>query len=144
MDLVLLACKVGTHEVVDVLLIRGKSNKWCLPGGKVHVGERIEDALIRETAEEVNLRFPASAIQQVGSFHAPGRDPRGRYVSYPYRWIIASKYAVNPVAGSDAKSVQWFRLNELPVLAYDHLEIIRKSVESLPAGLQAVEVKGES
>lgn len=55
----------------QILLV--KSYKWgdyyCIPGGRIHIGEKMEDTVIRETKEEVGLdveviKFlcPANAI----------------------------------------------------------------------------------
>lgn len=69
-------------DAFQVLLIQ-RSNppyqgSWALPGGKLNAGETIEEAALRELAEEtgiggVTLRF-------VGVFSQPNRDPRGRYL----------------------------------------------------------------
>lgn len=110
---------VATH----VLLVKGKYG-WCLPGGKVRAGETTPDAFIRELREEAGLTYPFSTVTRVDVFGEPGRDPRGRYVSFAYLWRVQGIDSVYPVAGSDAKEVRWFSLDALPILAFDHREII--------------------
>lgn len=143
-DLVLLAYNSQVLCIDSVLLINGKFG-WALPGGKVRKGETIAAAFVRETREETGLVYPFSNLDgtSVGVFNAPGRDPRGRYISFAYRWLISSRDAVQPVAGDDAKEVRWFLLGALPRLAFDHLDIVRIAVRSLPSGLTATEVGGE-
>jgi 8-oxo-dGTP diphosphatase len=50
-----------TDEAGRILLLRrGKSEygagEWCLPGGKVDYGQRVEDAVAREVFEETQLK----------------------------------------------------------------------------------------
>jgi 8-oxo-dGTP diphosphatase len=43
---------------------------WSLPGGKVDFGERVEDAIVREIAEEVGVKIallrPLGVVQMIG------------------------------------------------------------------------------
>jgi 8-oxo-dGTP diphosphatase len=43
---------------------------WNLPGGKVDFGERVEDAIVREIAEEVGVKIallrPLGVVQMIG------------------------------------------------------------------------------
>ena len=46
----------------EILLLKrqyreGKSNGWCLPGGKVEPGEKSIDGAIRETFEETGIKI---------------------------------------------------------------------------------------
>jgi 8-oxo-dGTP diphosphatase len=109
----------------DVLLIeRGWDpfeGRWALPGGHVDKGETSRAAAARELAEETGVEVDPGALRQLGVYDAPGRDPRGRYVTVAYTLIIDR---VPPAAGDDARSARWFPLNELPQLAFDHADIL--------------------
>jgi 8-oxo-dGTP diphosphatase len=59
-------------------------------------------------------------ITQFKTFGKPGRDPRGRTISIVYYTIIENE--VNIEAGDDAAKAEWFPLDELPELAFDHQE----------------------
>lgn len=137
-DLVLLAYDSQMLRIAHILLINGKFG-WSLPGGKVRQGERIIDGLKRESVEEVGVLLYQP--EMIGVFDIPDRDPRGRYISFAFRDIVPYKDSVKPVAGSDAKEVRWFPLGALPQLAFDHLDIIEKAVDTLPNGLTSIEVR---
>ena len=57
-------------------------HSWALPGGFLELGERVEDAVIREAYEEAGLKV--KIIKLVGVYSAPDRDPRGHVVSIAY------------------------------------------------------------
>jgi len=58
------APRAGVGAVVldgeQVLLVRRgeapSEGKWSIPGGLIHLGERLEDAVVREVQEECGLR----------------------------------------------------------------------------------------
>src|SRR5690349_11159747 len=82
---------------LQVLLVRRgeqpQAGSWALPGGFVRPrtgpdGERTEEDLAqtaaRELAEEAGPQLRATHLEQLGSYGAPGRDPRMRVVSVAY------------------------------------------------------------
>ncbi|MFF2061102.1 NUDIX domain-containing protein [Streptomyces sp. NPDC058200] len=101
---------------------------WALPGGHVDVGETSVTAAARELAEETGIFVPVAGLRQVGTFDAPGRDPRGRYVTVAYAATLPQTLA--PSAGTDATAARWWPLNDLPELAFDHADILRVAVGS--------------
>jgi len=93
---------------------------WALPGGFVEWGEAVEEAVCREIAEETGLITEVEEL--LGVYSKMGRDPRGHTVS-----IV---YALRPVGGrlaaqTDATRVAWHPWDTLPLLAFDHAEILR-------------------
>ncbi|WP_327180353.1 NUDIX hydrolase (plasmid) [Streptomyces sp. NBC_01335] len=96
--------------------------QWALAGGHVDTGETSLEAAVRELEEETGITVPAAELRQVGAFDAPGRDPRGRYVTVAYTATLPTP--VQPTAGDDATAARWWPLNSLPDLAFDHAEII--------------------
>src|SRR6266404_4332625 len=69
-----------------VLLIRRKhepfADCWAIPGGFVDMDEPLDAAARRELLEETGVRV--QQVVQLGTFGAPGRDPRGRTISVAY------------------------------------------------------------
>lgn len=120
------------HGGVFVLLIqRGNepfSGRWALPGGFVDEGERPEDAARRELAEETGLVYDG-ALELVGVYGDPGRDPRGWTISAAYRAVLESPAEV--AGADDAAEARWFAIHDLPPLAFDHDRIVADALHGL-------------
>lgn len=115
----------------DLLLIRRKNepfkNQWSLPGGFLEMDEALETGALRELKEETGLNL--QKLQQVGAFGALGRDPRGRTISVAFAGKINNSGEVK--GGDDAEDAQWFSLDDLPDLAFDHSDIIKAATTLL-------------
>lgn len=117
---------------LHVLLIQRKhppfQGGWALPGGFVNEGEKLLDAAHRELLEETGIVL--KQLVPFGTYGDPGRDPRGWTVTVAYLGIVDCNQ-VNTQAGDDAASLQWFPLNNLPNLAFDHDRIIADGLQFL-------------
>lgn len=98
---------------------------WALPGGFVDENEDLETAAKRELFEETDIKL--FQVKQIKAYGNPDRDPRSHTISVAFFGEIDN--LAEAKAKDDAKSVRWFPIEELPVLAFDHAEIIRDAVE---------------
>ena len=121
----------SSHDLKVLLIERKKEpfrGKWALPGGFVEMDEPLEEAALRELEEETGIR--EVFIEQLYTFGQPGRDPRGRVISVAYYALVNLEQ--HPVeAATDARSVEWFTLDDIPPLAFDHRQILDLAIERL-------------
>lgn len=116
-------------EDMTVLLVERKEGpfqgKWALPGGFVEKDEEPFEACRRELGEETGLEREETTAPLVGVYGEKGRDPRGWTVSVAYLFKVSKEEKAKVKPGSDSRKTQWFPLEGLPELAFDHKEIIR-------------------
>lgn len=120
-----------------VLLIRQKFGSqeayWALPGGLVHDNEPLIDAVKRELKEETNVTV--SYLEQLYTFGDDvNRDSRNRVISVAYFALIDAEKTIIK-ADSDAENAQWYGVDEVPALAFDHTTILKAAIERLKAKL---------
>jgi 8-oxo-dGTP diphosphatase len=117
------------HQLNILLIERGGEpfkGCWAFPGGFMNIDETAEQGAIRELNEETGLKL--EYLKQFGTFTAVNRDPRERVITIAY-YALARKSDVH--GGDDAAKAQWFPINEVPPLAFDHDYILRKATEQL-------------
>jgi len=119
----------------DVLAVRGEEilliqrgnhpykHHWALVGGFVEMEEDVPAAAERELWEETGLTV--DAIEELGTYGTPGRDPRGRIISTAY----VAKTSGQANAGDDAAKTEWFRV-EITEEA-DELTLLLQGEETL-------------
>lgn len=118
---------VGVGAIVfrggDVLLVkRGRApfaGRWSIPGGKLHHGEALLDAVRREVREETRIEIAVGAL--IGVFEAlPGavEEAFGVHtlmIDYAAEWTKGE-----PVAGDDAAAAEFVAYDEaLARLSWD-------------------------
>jgi mutator protein MutT len=122
-----------------VLLIqRGRApmkGAWSLPGGAVEVGETLDAALAREVLEETGLSVEVGPVVEVldrVQFDADGR------VEYHYVIIdyLCRVFAGSAASGSDARDVQWVRVDDL-----DELRVTAKAIAVIQKALERAREK---
>ena len=114
-------CVVMTKESVpQVLLIeRGAApfkGCWAFPGGFMNMDETTEQCAIRELEEETGLKL--TGLHQIGAYSKVGRDPRGRTITIAY--LVIADHPIAVTGQDDAAKAQWWPINALPPLAFDH------------------------
>lgn len=101
---------------------------WALPGGYCAAGQTTLEALASVVKRKVGIDIDTqlSYVEQLYTFDTVARDPRGHAVSVTYmgcgRGIEVS---------SAEQYSEWFAIDDLPHLAYDHADIIKYARERL-------------
>ncbi len=119
---------------VSVLLIKRKfapyQGEWAIPGGFVKNHESLEHAIYRELTEETGIIM--DYLEQLYTFGHPNRDPRSRVISVAYFGLVRpDTYKIG--AATDAEKAEWFDINDLPPLAFDHQNILNKAIDRVRA-----------
>lgn len=108
-------------EVGDKIVLvqrRNPPHGWALPGGFVDYGETLEDAVRREALEETGLEITLKG--QFHSYSRPDRDPRLHTITT----VFLATAEGCPIGGDDALQAVVFGRDDLPVLVFDHRDIL--------------------
>lgn len=128
------------EDQLKVLLVRRgeqpEQGKLALPGGFVGPSEDVLAAARRELVEETGVSDVV--LEQLATYGAPGRDPRGRVVSVAHFAVLST--ATEARAGSDAAEAAWWPVGPLlsgrNQLGFDHRQILRDAVDRVGAKLE--------
>lgn len=119
--------------VTKVLLIRRKKepykDTWALVGGALYNDEELLSGINREIYEKVGIRDIDLKLCNV--FSEIDRSPVMRMLAVTYLGVIDSgrvEILKDTLKTSDA---DWFPIDRIPDLAYDHNHILQDSLENL-------------
>ena len=101
---------------------------WALPGGFVDRDETVENAAIREAAEETSLQI--ELVKLLGCYSDPQRDQRFHTVSL----VFVADAKGQPRAADDAVGIRIVLPDEAPSLVFDHDIIIADYRQYLATG----------
>jgi 8-oxo-dGTP diphosphatase len=111
---------------LDILLIKHgegiSKGRWALPGGWIQYNESVDDAASRL----LNSLTGVSNIylEQLRCFGNVDRYPGKRVITIAYFALVnADNYSLHP--GFTASDAQWFNVQDVPSLPYDHNDILR-------------------
>lgn len=117
--------------------------RWAFPGGFLNMEESAEEGALRELQEETGLT--GAYIEQFHTFTDPKRDPRERVITIAYYALVRIQ---DVKGGDDAAKAQWFALDEIPQLAFDHDMILsmaqsrlRERIHFQPIGFELMPEK---
>lgn len=130
--------KKNKRMALQVLLIErgGEPYKgcWALPGGFLRsedydgrpADENVEACALRELREETGV--DVDSVVQFKVYSELSRDPRERVITVAHLALVKK---CEVVGGDDAANAQWFDINDLPELAFDHQQILDDALEEL-------------
>jgi len=123
---------------LELLLIKRKNEPFAgelaLPGGYVAEGQTTTEALDKVLSRKAGLNLgQLKYLEQLYSFDTVARDPRGHAVSVTYYGIGNDLKVSYQKAGLE--NPEFFPINELPPLAFDHLKIVEYARQRLQSKL---------
>jgi 8-oxo-dGTP diphosphatase len=116
---------------LHVLLIKRKhepfKGEWALPGGFVEKDELVIEACRRELLEETGVELEVDLFEFIDYYDAVSRDPRRRTITFAFLTKVSEQPSV--LASDDALEAEWFSVEQLPKLAFDHFDIIQDALK---------------
>lgn len=118
---------------VKVLLVKRTNEPykdyWSLPGGALYNNELLEEGAKRELLSKTGIKN--IDLDMVGIFDKVDRSSLMRMIGISYLGVIDNKRVQIEKITEKTSNADFFKIDEIPDLAYDHNEIIKKSLEAL-------------
>jgi ADP-ribose pyrophosphatase YjhB (NUDIX family) len=141
----------GFHDgQLKVLLIQFKNTHfWALPGGYIHMEEDVDEAAARILEERTTVRgvyleqFYAfgqrqrvdkatqqKIVEALGLTLKPDHWITHRFVTVGY-FALVDFTEVTPMPDVSTDVCEWFALDEMPELVFDHSHIVQKALAAM-------------
>ncbi len=104
-----------------------QKGKWSLMGGFIQPNETFEEATSRVLKQLTGLE--GVYMEQLLAFGEPGRDPVERTISIAYFALIDIHKYEKQI--SDDFHAEWFPLNKIPKLIFDHQKMVELAKEKV-------------
>lgn len=125
------AVAIGLLKNGTVLMTRRASNAewapdmWHFPGGKVESDEAVQDAAVREIAEEIGVQINANSLRFLGA--ARYRDDKRDMDIF---FFATSEWtgAIENREPEKCQAIEWFNLDNLPNSMPEHVGIIMQNM----------------
>ena len=118
---------------LKILLMRKQSepyrNYWILPGDILSKQETAEENI--ENAIYDKMGLPEIYLEQCQTYTNPNRDPEERIIALTYLGLVDNTLVQFKREKREDYITEWFPIEELPKIAYDHEEIITNSINYL-------------
>lgn len=126
-----------SNGILSVLLVKHgqgvTKGQWALPGGWIKYNESIDDSVYRIlTAQTSVTKIYLEQFKTFGDVH---RFPDKRVITVVY-YALVNKESFELHAGISVSDVQWFEMNQLPQMAFDHKIIVDSCFEFLKHKVQ--------
>jgi 8-oxo-dGTP diphosphatase len=114
-----------------VLIRRGDTGEWCLPGGTLEWGETLQAMLPRELLEEAGVDL-LEAGPLLGVYSNPERDPRFHAVTVVVSATVSDVKRA-PMNGLEILEVKAFEVDALPrQLSHGMSDVLRRALLATP------------
>ena len=119
--------------ITKVLLIKRKNEPflgdWVLTGGALYKNEDLEAGALREIEEKTGIT--KVKINQFKAFGKVDRSPVMRMVAIGFIGILDSKRVNLLRETKNTSNADWFPIDKIPPLGYDHEEILHDAILEL-------------
>ncbi|MFT3680224.1 MAG: NUDIX domain-containing protein [Ferruginibacter sp.] len=118
-------------QKLKILLIQRafepEKDNWSLMGGFIQPEESADQAAARVLTKLTGLS--GIYLEQLHSYSEPGRDPIERTISIAYFALVDTQQYEKQI--TDEYHAEWFPLDKIPDLIFDHKEMVAMAKEKL-------------
>jgi ADP-ribose pyrophosphatase len=128
--------------ITKVLLIERKNEPfkglWALVGGSLYNDETVIEGMRREISEKTGI--PSIHLETFNIFSRVDRSPVMRMIAVGYLGIVDSKAIDFIKETSKTSNCDWFPIDAIDELAYDHNEILFDAINVLKSRIQKTDM----
>jgi 8-oxo-dGTP diphosphatase len=125
------------NKSLSILLVKHgqgvTKGQWALPGGWIKYNESVDDAAYRLLTVQTSVS--KIYLEQFKTFGEVNRFPGKRVLTVSY-YALVNKEDFVLHAGNTVSDVQWFDINQIPKMAFDHNTIFKKCFSFLQHKVQ--------
>ncbi|WP_165734879.1 NUDIX domain-containing protein [Pseudoalteromonas sp. C8] len=128
-DNIVFAIHEGKLKVLLVKYNRGlATSQWGLIGHWVRKNENLDSAALRVVKSTTGVEN--LYLDQLGAFGNVDRYPARRIITIVYYSLVRFE-ETNLVSGDNALECEWFDVNSVPALMFDHADILKSGLNYL-------------